>query len=336
MRAKTKLIMSMVIGVTFLLGYSCSKENSSGTSTTITSSSLAYQTAVAQDAESIDAISNKFEQNADNQANEVISSNFDFPQTKTSPPIVVTVSSNDTVTFPKTITLTYNKNDSVEDSKGIFEHISQTGTLIMVVDTYATGGKMSWKNHLIRTDTIGPAGFTIKTDSASITVSGKRTVKTLSWRGELSSNGLQKRILAKDTVNSTLTFTITNGNFTGQFTRNAARGKMFYTHFERATTDNTVWSFANTDTVYVDGILSGVNLMDSAYTRTISATLFFSSCSSGSMVCNSGQITDMEGSQKIILSYGSNGCETDVTATNSSDKSLTVYRKLDRSFKKWW
>ncbi len=332
-----KIVLLYVILTASL--FACKKDNSSSTNTTtVNSGSIAYQDGVAQDAESMDVISSKVEQTSDNTINSLVASNFQLSSVKAYTGIQINVSTIDTSTFPKTIKLSYNWIDSTEGNNGKYAHITQSGIISVSIDTYLVAGrKLPWRSHIVRTDTY--SGFTVATDSSSFSINGTRIVKILSASGSYSNDSLNYRAVSLDSVNSDLTISVSTANSNiGQFTRNAARTKNAFVHYSRSGKSVPLWTSANGDTIFVTGVIKGTNLLDSAYSRTITTTLTDISCTESPYILeiNSGAITDKEGSQVIYITYSSSGCSTTCTAKNSVGTLLNTSRKLDRKFRKWW
>jgi hypothetical protein len=99
-----------------------------------------------------------------------------------------------------------------------------------------------------------------------------------------------------------------------------------------------IWHPILDDTITVTGNISGTNLQDSAYTRTITTPLVYSMCPEPPHdLIFTGVITDTEGKETMYtLTYTAHGCTTILTATNSKGKTIIIDRKVNRNFHKWW
>lgn len=309
---------------------SCNKDNNSPS--TGTQSATSSQVATAQDAESQDAIATKVEQDADNQADALEASDFNLSETKgmVINGVNVDVDHPDTTYFPKVITLTFNYADTVNG-----EHMSQTGTIKITVDTVPVGRRLWWRKHVMRTFDF--TNFTVTTDSSSFTINGTRTMERKEWIPTVSSNKLALRVYVKDTIYSDLTIGITSGSYEGSFTRKVARTREEMIHYYKLMATRLLWhpSVLN-DTLRLEGSITGVNLQDSAYSRVITQPLVYTFCPvwPHNMIAT-GQITDTEGTKVIVINYTADGCSTSISA-KANGKDVNIHRKQNRRFRKWW
>ncbi len=327
MKTGKLLNLLMLVAIFAFIFTGCKKDNSS--SSTSTTPTVNTENATAQDAESQDAVSTNVEQNTEDQADALEASNYNTTETKASNGITVTVDHPDTTYFPKIITLTYNYSDTING-----EHMSQTGTITLTVSLQS--GTSWWRNRIKRVFAFD--NFTVTTDSTSFTVNGSRTMRRLSWAPTVSSNKLALNVIIKDSITSDLTIGITDGSFTGSFTRMAARERVYSVNYYKLAVVNRLWHPAYLkDTLTITGIITGINLQDSAYSRLITTPIVYGLCPvyPYNLVAK-GVIKDTEGTKVITITYAPDGCENKVTATDANGKTIKVSRKLDRTFRKWW
>lgn len=321
--------MVAIVVVYGLYFTNCKKDSGSSSSTSGSSS----QIATAQDAETQDALATKIEQDADTQADAVESSNFHVSEVKSvaANGIGLDIDHPDTTYFPKMITLTYNYADTVNG-----EYMSQTGQIIITVDTVPVGHKLWWRKHVMRTFNF--VGFTVTADSSSFTINGSRTMKRKSWTSTHSADNLKLRVELKDTIYSNITVGITDGTYTGSFTRHVARSRDIVNHYYRLLATNKVWHPAFvSDSITFTGDISGMNLQDSAYLRRITTPLVFTLCPVWPHnLIASGAIMDTEGSRVTTITYTPDGCKTTITGKDAANHAITFSRKINRRFHKWW
>ena len=306
---------------------SCKKDSSSSTP------SSASQIATAQDAESQDALVQQVEQDADNMADALESSNFNTSEAKAGNLNGISISvthPNDTVTFPKYITLIYNYVDTING-----ENMSQTGQISIMVDTIPVHKKLWWRKHVIRTFQF--SNFTVTNDSSSLTVNGYRTMARKDWIQTLSDNNLKLRVAVQDSIYATFEIGVTNGSFSGSFTRKINRSRNLSVHYYKLLAINRVWRPLFNDTLTFAGSITGMNLQDSAYSRIITKPLVFTLCPVWPHnMSASGQITDTEGTQVTTINYTPDGCKNNVSGTDAHGNNVPLNRKINRSFHKWW
>lgn len=341
MKAKRLMNLLMVVALVGFIFTGCKKDSSSSSSGPVT---VNAQTGTAQDAESQDAVATNIEQSADDQADQLEASNFQISETKsaTVAGITVTVDSKDTTTFPKTITLAFDTTLTING-----ETITQSGNIVITVDTVAVGKKLWWRKHVERTYTFN--NFSVSTDSSSFTVNGTRTMQRIGWASTLSSNKLDLNVIITDTINSDIKINIadtvksgtTTKTFAGSFTRNVARRRVYNVNYYKLSATKLLWHPAYLkDTLTITGTITGLNLQDSAYSRNITTPLVFALCPvfPYNLVAK-GVITDSEGkdnNKTVTITYAPDGCKNSVTAVTSNGKTITLSRKLDRKFLKWW
>jgi hypothetical protein len=314
---------------------SCNKDNSSSSTGSLSTS----ETAVAQDAESQDAQADNVDQSIDNITDALETNDFSAVKSAQVGAPMCDVDHPDTTYFPKVITLTFNTDTTINN-----ELFKQTGVITIKVERTSDVGP--WRSSLKRTITFD--NFKTQNDSAIFTVNGTRvmTRKNVSLTPAITSANIltltSLRLSVLDSVKSNFTFTITCGNFTGNFTRNMNRTRQAITHFEKIR-DTRIWHQALLkDTMILKGSVIGTNLMDSTYSRVISETepVTITRCVYLVPVISSGKITATRatpnGEKTATISYSKDGCRTLVTVTNANGKTREFDRKVNRMYKKWW
>jgi hypothetical protein len=315
------LVFAFLVGMTFA---GCKKDKS--TTPVLAGTDIA----VAQDAESQDAVADNIDNMTDNQIDFIEANNFNTSIQKSaasgSTSWTCTQGANDTTTFPKKITIYLG--DSVING----ENLHYTG-YITITDSLPAGVHGSWRNFVIRK--IKFNAFGIASDSASITVTGTRTVSRTSvkYTPALSAVTTKLNLYVTDAITANLTFSITCGNYTGTYTRLVDRTREAKAHFEKGLLG---WHQVYLkDTLILNGTVSGKNLMDSTYSRVITAPITITRCPLLFPIISSGQMTLTNGTKLATLTYSSAICKTKVTISRG-DKTKEIERKLNRTFHKWW
>ena len=331
------LAIALLIGLSIT---SCKKSDNSGN--TLTGSEVA----VSQDAESQDAQADQVDQSTDNITDALESNNFSATKSATigGPAITITSSGGKTqsdtsvAAFPKTITLDFT---AAGDSTVNGEKFKQSGKIIITVERTKSVG--AWKNFIKRTITF--QSYTVANDSASFSITGSRVVKRLNFSvypiittvdAYLAATKL--RASATDSINSNLLFTVTCGQYSKSFTRVVKRTRQAMAHFEKAAQGLFWHQTYRNDTLVFKGSVTGVNLMDSTYTRIIAdnAPITFTRCALLVPVISSGTLDVTNGTRSATITYSNDACQTVVTVTNSKGKTRVFDRKLNRLFRKWW
>ncbi len=327
-----KLLDFLFLVAIFSLIFTGCKKSSNSNSTTTTVPPVNIETAAIQDAESQDVIITKVENYADVLSDELESSNF-----VSSSPRSITVKPSDTTSFPKTITLTINVNDTVN---GVI--MTQNGIITLTVDTIPVGKKSWWRKHVSRVYSF--SNYTVVNDSNTITINGTRTMHRQNWESKKSGESLSVAI--QDSITSNLTITVQTGLSTnlitiGTFTRNAARLRSSDLYYIKTALTSPVWHPLMTDTTTITGNISGTNLQNLSYSRDIISTLTFIRCpfSPFDLLLN-GQIKDTEncknGTSVITITYYPDACSTNVSATDSDNKTIILIRNINHNFHIWW
>lgn len=336
-----------LLAIVFLIGLSiaaCKKSDS--TDNTLNDAATIAST---QDAESQDAQADNVDQSTDNIMDALESNNFSATKSATIGGPTITINSNggkmqndtSTAAFPKTITLDFT---AAGDSSINGEKFRQSGKIIITVERTQANG--SWKNFIKRT--INFENYTVSNDSSSFAISGYRIVKRLNYSVEpviktpseyLAATSIRASVI--DSINSNITITITCGQYQKSFTRVVKRTRQALAHFEKPA-QGLIWHQALLkDTLIIKGSVTGVNLMDSTYSRVITEAkpITFTRCALLVPVISSGEITitrnTPKGQKQGIITYSRSECKTIVTLT-IGDKTKEIERKLNRVYKKWW
>jgi hypothetical protein len=318
-------------GLAVILGlsiYGCNKETttSPNTSSGITKSDIA----TAQDAEAQDAVISQVEQDADNTMDDMEANNFTLSSTKSaSDCATVEISPKDTFVFPKTITITYNCMDTVNG-----DYMTQTGQIVIVVDTIPVGKKLPWRAHLRRTLTFND--FSVSTDSSSFTINGTRTL----FRERAAtrvSNSYNMRVEVKDSIVANLSIAIKNGSDNFTVTRIANRTREAIRNYSRLTMMSGWRAGIIRDSVIYNGTISGVNAMGNNYSRTITSPVIFTRCPYWpyNQIIPTGTIQFVNGANTCTISYAADGCKTIITLEKNG-QTKTIERRIGRKFYRWW
>ncbi|HEY4785769.1 MAG TPA: hypothetical protein VIH57_06960 [Bacteroidales bacterium] len=325
-----------LLAISFLVGLSITAcKKSDNTSNTLTGTEVT----ASQDAEAQDAQSDNVDQSVDNIADALEANNFSaLKSTEVGGP-TWTISSSDTTTFPKTITLTFATDTTING-----ETFKQTGTITIVVSL--TQNKWPWRNYIKRTITF--SNFKTENDSASFAVNGTRvmTRKEVSISPAITPNNFltltSLRLSVLDSIKSNMTFGITCGSFTGSFTRDVNRTRQAIAHFEKIASTRIWHQVYLKDTLIFKGSVTGTNLMDSTYSRVISENnpITFTRCALLVPVISSGELTitrdTPKGTKEAVITYQKEECKTLVTVTTSGGKIRQFERRVNRLYKKWW
>jgi hypothetical protein len=327
---KTTKIYYLVI-FTLILGFSltrCKKDNT--TPGTLPSSEVA----IAQDNETQDAIADETDQSVDNIVDALEANDFTALKAGTTGAPTYSITTPDTVTFPKTLTLTFNTDTIING-----EHITQVGTITITLSLVQN--KRPWRNYIKRTISFGNNGLVFSCDSSSVTILGSRTMTRQSVKltppitkdNILTLTSLRLDVL--DSINSNFTFTITSGTFTKSFTRIVKRTREAIAHFEKLAAVK-IWRQAlRNDSLIYNGSVTGRNLQDSTYSRIITTPVTFTRCALLVPVVSKGVIALTNGTKTATVTYSASNCKTLVTITRG-DKEKVIERKLNRTFRKWW
>ena len=324
---KIKYLWAVALTLNIVV-HGCSKDatNGPGSTTGITTTDLA----AAQDAESQDAVVTQVNQDLDNSMDVMEANNFNSTATKAgSDCATVTISPKDTIVFPKTITINYNCVDTVNG-----ELMSQTGQLVIVVDTIPVGKKMPWRSHLKRSVTFN--NFMVTTDSSSFTINGTRTLFRMASKTK-SMDNLNKRAEVKDSIASVLNFVVKNGATSFNVTWNSNRTRDAVRYYNRLTATGWWHPEIEKDTITFTGKVWGVNGKGDDYSRVINTPLVYTRCPfwPHNIVIPSGEITYTSGSNVMTVGYAADGCKTIITITKNG-KTKTIDRRIGRKFYRWW
>jgi hypothetical protein len=330
---KSKYLL-LLLALFALLITGC-KKDSTTTKLTLT------QIAQVQNSDVQDAIADKNDQDVDNLMDQLQVANYTLigsglKSESLSGTRTLTVDKQDSVTFPKTITIVYaNFTDNTAD-----ETFVKNGEIDITVTV--TGND---KQLVTRTQTF--KNFSIKTDSTTIKVNGSRTVvrsaKNFKYTGFTSL-----RFTITDNITANLSFAITKTGVsdTLKFTRVVSKTRKAYLHYTNA--GGNTWQtikFINApaqDTVTSSGSVSGVNEKGENYTKTVDGatplTLIF--YQGVSPVLASGTMVLTAGTASFTISFKQDPVFprlTLVTVTNNNTQATHTFdRKLARKLIKWW
>ena len=326
MRTKwNSLLISIVLMV--VLSISGCKKDTQGTDQLVGS-----DVSVAQDVESQDAVAENIDQTTDNIVDGLETNNFSgLKSAQAGGPSWTILPNKDTsaTAFPKYITLTFDTDTTIDG-----EHFKQTGKIIVKLSLLEA--KYPWRKYMKRE--ISFENYKVENDSSSFTITGSRSMKRISIKtnpGQLTPNTTSFSLDVLDSINSNMTFAITCGDYRGSFTRKVARTREAIAHFEKGV---ALWHPALLkDTLIYRGSVKGINLQDSAYSRTIdnAKPVVFTRCSLLIPVISSGVITIVNGTKTATITYSADGCKTKAVVEKNG-KTKEIERKINRKYYKWW
>ena len=326
MRAKwNSLLISIVLMVVFSI-WGCKKDTQG------TDQLGGSDVTVVQDVESQDAMAENIDQSTDNIIDGLEANDFSgLKSAQTVGPSWSILPSKDTsaTAFPKYITLTFDTDTTLNGEK-----FKQTGQIIVKLSLLEA--KYPWRKYIKREITF--SNYTVENDSSSFTITGTRTLKRISIKtnpGKLTLNTTSFSLDVLDSINSNMTFAITCGDYRGSFTRQVAKTREAIAHYEKGV---ALWHPALLkDTLIYRGVIKGINLQDSVYSRTIddAKPIVFTRCSSLVPVISSGVINIVNGTKTATITYSSDGCKTSAVVEKNG-KTKEIERKINRKFKKWW
>jgi hypothetical protein len=335
-------------GLFFLLGAvtlsmsSCTKDNS--TSTTSLSS---QQTAQVQNADVQDAVADKTETDIDSKLDELQTSNYTTGVTQKafmtdlSDTVIITVDHPDTTTFPKVVTMTYY---SYKDSSA-FENITKNGQIVVTINA----ANVKFPQLVTRSYTF--KNFAVTTDSTTVILNGTRTVTRQKAAVKLTDLKVAK-ISVTDNITASLKYSVvaTGKNDTLSYTRNVNKTRVAVSYFKNINykLGETAYNLthlnfkhvASSDTITYTGTVAGVNENGEAYTRTIVTPLVVLGYK-GSPVITSGSATFVVGtSASFLVTFQEDPAHkhyTLVTVTNVLTGATKSFdRKLSSVLKRWW
>lgn len=326
MRTKKIIFLISIVLMVGLLFSGCKKDTQ--TSDTL----VGVDAALAQDVESQDAIAENIDQNTDNTIDALEANDFSGLKSAQVAGPSWTISPNkDTsaLAFPKVITLTYNTDTTINGEK-----FKQSGKILVYLSLREQ--KYPWKNYIKREIVFD--NYKVETDSSSFAITGSRTMKRISVKTvpeKLTSGTTSFSLDVVDSINSNMTLAITSGDYSGSFTRFVKKKREAIAHFEKGA---MLWRQAFLkDTLIFKGSVTGKNLQDSLYSRTIDANkpIIFTRCASLNPVITSGIIAIVNGSKTASITYSADGCKTKAVMEKNG-KTKEIERKINRKYKKWW
>jgi hypothetical protein len=286
----------------------------------------------AQDDESQDAMVESNEQGIDNMMDRIETNDFSGLKSSVAGDPVISINYQDTVQFPKTITLTYNTDTVINN-----ETLKQTGTITIYVELLQD--KRPWRNYLKRTITF--TDFKVENDSASFEINGTRTMtrKLVRLSPQITLNNIltltNLRMDVLDSIKSVFSLIVKVGTFTDTFTRVVNKTREVIGHFKK-TTDTKHWiKEPLKDTLQFAGSVTGLNFRNLYYSRTIASPIVFTRCDLGAVVISSGTLLVNNGIKDATITYSKDGCKTKVVLeVNGKIKELD--RKINRKYSHWW
>jgi hypothetical protein len=319
----------------------CQKDSNS----TSSSGSLAnQQIAQVQNSDVQDAVADKSDQDVDKSIDELQANNYQVSTTKSAfeseyGSKTITVDHPDSTYFPKLITIVYvNYQDSTAD-----ERFVKNGEIDIVVSATGADKQLITKTHTFK-------GYSVTTDSTTVTINGTRTVTRTAHNHKY--NGLSSlRLVTTDNIAANLSYAIvkTGQTDTLKFTRIVSKLRTSILHYDNV--GGTTWkliSFKNNlskDTITFSGTVTGVNEKGENYTKTISsASPLIISFYKGTPVVVSGTM-DLTVTGTTAASYTvtykedlpNHPYKTLVTVTNNTTlKSHSFDRRFGSKFTKWW
>jgi hypothetical protein len=337
-------VLSLVFVASGLILTSCQKDSSTGTppdQTTLTS----QQAMQVQNADAQDAIADKVDQDVDNKLDELLNNNYQSVNTKSllsglTDTVVITVDHPDTITFPKSVTLTYhNYKDSCTT-----ESIVKNGDIIVRVDA-------DFHHHRLITRSFVFHNFTITTDSTTITINGYRRVKRL--QDAIRLNALQTaRISVNDSIIAALRFAVVKTGNTDSliFTRNVKKLRTAIMHFRNVmyVAGDPLFNLAHLsfrnqpslDTLSYTGQVTGINEKGDDYSKTIISRLVIIDYK-GSLIMSSGSIAYLVGSTgSYLITFQQDPLHPHFTLVsildNNTGKTISFDRRFSRILRRWW
>ncbi len=330
---KSKYLL-LLLTVFALLITGC-KKDSTTTKLTLT------QIAQVQNSDVQDAIADKNDQDVDNLMDQLQVVNYTvtgsgLKSVSLSGTRTLTVDKQDSVTFPKIITIVYtNYTDNTAD-----ETFIKNGEIDITVSVTGNDKQLVTRSQTFK-------NFSIKTDSTTIKVNGTRTV--VRSAKNFKFNALTSlRLTITDNITANLSFAITKTGVTDtlKFTRVVAKTRKAYLHY--ANTVGTNWQtvkFINKpeqDTVTTSGSVTGVNEKGENYSKTVDAatplTLIF--YQGVSPVLASGTMVLTAGTASFTISFKQDPAYPRFTLVNVTNNTTQATHTFDRRFArkliKWW
>jgi hypothetical protein len=340
METKKLQYFLLIAALSGLLFTGCKKD---GTSSSSSSSLTNQQVAQVQNSDVQDAVADKSDQDVDNTMNDLQANNYQTSNLKAASAsgsriVTVTQGGEDSTTFPKIITIVYsNYQDSTAD-----ESFVKNGE----IDITVTAGT----NKLLVTRAFTFKGYSVTTDSTTVTVNGTRTVESSSF--SFKFNGLTSlRLSIADNITANLSYAIVKTGQTDslKFTRIVSKLRTTILHYDNI--GGITWKtfdFKNIlvkDTVTFSGAVTGVNERGDNYTKTVSSsTPIVVTFYRGTPVVTSGTM-DLSVTGTTTASYTitykedlpNHPYKTLVTVTNNTTlKTHSFDRRFGRKFIKWW
>jgi len=338
---------NIICGVLFIIitlvviDFSCKKDNikSSGTSGNSVFSSA--EITQAQNAEHIDVVFDKIDNDMDNDIEAVETKNFyGSKKSASSDCVTLTVDHLDTTTWPKVLNLSYTCFDTVTA-----QHILLSGKIGVTIDTLTGAGKKNWRNFYKRTFTY--TNFMIASDSDTLIVNGIRMVYR-SGVSQIFSGGLlgPKEFLVVSSKDSILTNNLTIKERFPDSSRIVSRNvlktrynKIWYKNSSTNPASSKYVHVISKDSAIFTGAVTGIDARGESYSRKITSPLITIYCPKwpSNIIITSGTITQtINNTDSIKFNYtASANCGTKVSIVKNG-KSIFIDRKFTRKLVKWW
>jgi hypothetical protein len=335
---RKRLVSAALIGfvIVAMLASSCKKDKSSSSSSTETTSTVNQ----VQASESQDAVSDKVETDVDNQIDDLEANNFSLSAAKTasdSSCVTITVDSTGGKSWPKTVTLVYNCQETING-----ELFDQSGTVIVTVDTTNINGERGYTRKVNFID------YALTTDSSTLILNGTRTLTRTKIKKEISSDLKKYRLEMIDSITSNLSFSVKYLDYNGSgldttvtFTRVTAKSRDMVLNFTRVGTLRKWTSVLKNDTITFNGKVTGIDIIGKNYERTIISPLIVTFCPiwPHTPVISTGTIElTVNGTNLASISYSAIDCVTSATLTTADGKvkNKKINRKFGFHLNRWW
>ena len=339
---KTSKNLVIVFAAVFAIAFSfssCKKDKTSATDVSLATTDVNQAT----DAESQDAISDKVENDADNDIETVKSSDFDYTSSSSlksaSFSKTVTIDHpSDTINWPKVITIVYDWKDTVNE-----EISTKTGTVVITLDLIDGLKKYGWRFALSRKIefqnlTITTAPLSNPNDVSSVTINGtKSVVPATPTITIINDNEFKLSTVETVTTPDSMKFTLKYDDFTRTISRFVNRTRTVELYYKRIIGTKRFRPEYSQNSLTIDGTVTGINAAGKPYTRDITTPLVieFAKVWPYNPVITSGVITQTIGDKTATFTYSAVGNKTQVTIEKNG-KTKTITRTICRRISKWW
>jgi hypothetical protein len=321
MRTKKSIYLASALFVIGALTFvSCNKDEEKTTPDVQIS---ATDTENALISESHDAIAENLENDIDNNLDKLEVNGYSSTSLKSGEVSCVSVKIDSTGTnvFPRTITLTYNCTDTINNEK-----ISKTGEVKIEVDRIRTDSTKYFKRRITFID------FKIATDSSSVTVNGNRTLTRLKVKTSYTDMMKKCAFSITDSITSDLTFVVEYKDTTVTFTRIASKVRTITKNYIKET-GHWKSDFTN-DSITYTGQISGKDAKGNSYLRKYINPVKITRCLSGQLVVSSGSI-ELSKNDTVVgtITYEKEGCSNNIKLSKEG-RSKNIERKMAKRLRK--